>query len=258
MTSPAPTGSGNGYVTQITKNGTVIDDVNLTGSFDVWADNVTIENSRITTTNWWGINLRQGFTGLRVLHDTIIGVPGRGLDNGGEDYGVSSSGGTVEVGWTNIAEVGEGLSMDSGYIHDDYVHDLQAFVPQGASDYEHTDDVISDGGSGLTVEHNTLLNQLPANLGASASVGLYADNGPPSHDVVEDNFIAGGSYAIYPGGPSGTHGIVVENNVFSTMYWSGSGIYGPVPDSYWDAGGGNLWAGNVWAADSTLGREIQP
>jgi len=256
ITSPAPTRNGDSYVTQITKNGTVIDGVNLTGSFDVWANDVTIENSRITTTNWWGINLRQGFTGLKVLHDTIVGVPGKGIDNGGEDYGVSSSGGSVEVGWTNISEVGEGLSMDTGYIHDNYVHDLQAFVPQGASDYEHTDDVISDGGSGLTVEHNTLLNQLPADLGASASVGLYADTGPPSDDIVEDNFIAGGSYAIYPGGPSGTHGIVVEDNVFSTMYWSGSGIYGPVPGSYWDTGGGNIWSDNTWAGGSLFGRKI--
>jgi hypothetical protein len=255
-TSPRPTGNGNSYVTVITKSGTVIDGVNLTGSFDVWANDVTIENSRITTRNWWGINLRQGYSGLKVLHDTIVGVPGSGIDNGGEDYGVSSSGGSVEVGWTDISEVGEGLSMDAGYIHDNYVHDLQAFVPQGASDYEHTDDVISDGGSGLTVEHNTLLNQLPADLGASASVGLYADNGPPSDDVVEDNFIAGGSYAIYPGGPSGTHGIVVEGNVFSTMFWSGGGIYGAVPGSYWDVGGGNLWSDNVWADGSSSGRKI--
>jgi hypothetical protein len=258
MTSPAPTGKGDSDVTEITTNGAVINGVNLTGSFDVWANNVTIENSRITTTNWWGINLRHGYTGLRVLHDTIIGVVGHGIDNGGEDYGVSSSGGSVEVGWTNISEVGEGISTDSGYIHDNYVHDLQAFIPQGASDYEHTDDIISDGGSGLTVEHNTLLNQLPADLGASASVGLYADSGPPSDDVVEDNFMAGGAYAIYPGGPSGTHGIDVEDNVFSTLYWSGAGIYGPVPGSYWDTGGGNLWTGNVFAAGSTAGQEIKP
>jgi hypothetical protein len=258
MNSPDPTGKGNGYVTEITANGTVIDGVDLTGSFDVWADNVTIENSRITTRNWWGINLRHGYTGLKVLHDTIVGVPRRGIDNGGEDYGVSSSGGSVEVGWTNISEVGEGISMDSGYIHDSYVHDLQAFVPQGASEYEHTDDIIADGGSGLTVKHNTLLNQLPADRGASASVGLYADSGPPSDDVVDDNFLAGGAYAIYPGGHSGSHGIVVEDNAFSTMYWRGSGIYGPVSRSYWHSGQGNRWVGNLFVTGSRPGREVKP
>jgi hypothetical protein len=258
MKSPDPTGEGDSYVTEITKSGTVINGVNLTGSFDVWANNVTIENSRITTRNWWGINLRRGFRGLKVLHDTIIGVPRRGIDNGGEDYGVSSSGEDVEIGWTNISEVGEGISMDSGDIHDSYVYDLQAFVPQGSSGYEHTDDVISDGGSGLTIKHNTLLNQLPADRGASASIGLYADDGAPSDDVVEDNFLAGGAYAIYPGGPSGSHGIVVEDNAFSTIYWRGSGIYGPVSRSYWHSGRGNRWAGNVFVTGSKPGREVKP
>ncbi len=257
MTSPSPTGKGNRYVTEITANGTVINGVNLTGSFDVWANNVTIENSRITTTNWWGINLRHGYTGLRVLHDTIIGVPGKGIDNGGEDYGVSSSGGTIEVAWTNISEVGEGLSMDRGYILDNYVHNLQAFVPQGGSGYEHTDDVISDGGSGLTIKHNTLLNQLPADRGASASIGLYADSGPPSDDVVEDNFLAGGAYVIYPGGPSGTHRILVEDNAFSTMYWRRSGIYGPVSADYWRWGAGNVWSGNFFVSGSKRGRQVK-
>jgi len=258
ITSPGPTGKGDRYVTEITKKGTVINGVNLTGSFDVWANDVTIENSRITTRNWWGINLRHGYTGLKLLHDTIIGVPGKGIDHGGEDYGVSSSGGTVDIGWTNISEVGEGISMDSGFVHDSYVHNLQAFKPQGAKDYEHTDDIISDGGSGLTVKHNTLLNQLPADRGASASVGLYADDGSPSDDVVEDNFLAGGAYAIYPGGPSGSRGIVVEDNVFSTVYWRGSGIYGPVSRSYWHSGRGNKWADNVFVTGSKVGRAVKP
>jgi hypothetical protein len=258
MTSPGPTGRGDSYVTEITKKGTVIDGVNLTGSFDVYANDVTIENSRITTRNWWGINLRHGYTGLKVLHDTIIGVPGKGIDHGGEDYGVSSSGGNVEVGWTNISEVGEGVSMSSGYVHDSYVHNLQAFKPQGSSGYEHTDDIISDGGSGLTIKHNTLLNQLPADRGASASVGLYADNGPPSDDVVDDNFMAGGAYAIYPGGPSGSRRIVVEDNVFSTIYWRGSGIYGPVSRSYWHSGEGNRWTDNFFVTRSKVGRAVKP
>jgi len=45
MNSPDPTGDGAGTVTEITQNGTIINGVNLTGSIDVWANNVTIENS---------------------------------------------------------------------------------------------------------------------------------------------------------------------------------------------------------------------
>jgi len=228
----------------VTQDGAVISGVDLNGSFDVYANNVTIENCRIASTNWWGINLRQGYTGLKVLHCTITGVVGKGQDNGGEDYGVSNMGnGSVEVAFNDISEFGEAISMGHGYIHDNYIHDLQSFVNLDGQ-YEHTDDVISDGGDtqGLIVRHNTLLNQMTTQQGASASVGLFADTGPVSNSTVDDNWIAGGSYALYGGG-SGATNIQVTNNVFSTQYWSGCGYYGPV--AYWNAGGaGNVFSGN--------------
>ena len=78
MNSPGPTGDGNKISTEITQSGTVINGVDLTGSIDVWANNVTIENSVIRSSNWWGINQRSGYHGLRVLHCTIVGLPGQG------------------------------------------------------------------------------------------------------------------------------------------------------------------------------------
>ncbi|MHA6758525.1 hypothetical protein [Streptacidiphilus sp. PAMC 29251] len=96
----------------IATDGAVISGWDITGSLDIYANNVTVIDSRITSTNWWGINLRKGFSGLRVLHTTIVGVPGKGLDNGGEDYAVSNMGGSsVEVGWNDISGYGDMLSM---------------------------------------------------------------------------------------------------------------------------------------------------
>ena len=103
LVSPSPTGYGDSTVTEIHKSGTVLKGIELTGSVDVWANNVTIENSVIYARSWWGINLRHGYHGLRVLHCTIIGLPGQGPDNGAEDYGVSSSGSYIEVGWSNLS-----------------------------------------------------------------------------------------------------------------------------------------------------------
>src|SRR5262245_13386010 len=54
--SPQPTGIGDSTVTEVRQSGTVIKDVDLTGSIDVYANNVTIEDSRINSLNWWGIN----------------------------------------------------------------------------------------------------------------------------------------------------------------------------------------------------------
>ncbi|WP_346949973.1 hypothetical protein, partial [Dyella sp.] len=42
----------------------------------------SIRNSRISTTGYWGIMLAEGFSGLKLLNCTIVGVVGQGADNG--------------------------------------------------------------------------------------------------------------------------------------------------------------------------------
>ncbi|QMU71510.1 hypothetical protein [Streptacidiphilus sp. P02-A3a] len=227
---------------EVTRDGETISGWDITGSLDVYADDVTVVDSRITSTNWWGVNLRPGYHGLRILHSTITAVPGQGPDNGGEDYAVSNMGdSSIEVGWSDISVFGNALSMGQGYLHDDYVHDLAAFH-NASGGWQHLDAVISDGGGsgGLTVRHNTLLDSAPADQGASASVGLYADTGVVSNAAIEDNWLAGGAYALYGGG-AGATGITVTGNVFSTQYHPACGVYGTV--AAWNAGG----AGNVWS-----------
>ncbi|MEV7442650.1 hypothetical protein AB0O22_16070 [Streptomyces sp. NPDC091204] len=228
----------------VKKDGTVIKGWDIRGSLDVYANDVTVIDSRITSTNWWGINLRPGFSGLKVLHTTITAVPGKGPDNGGVNYAVSNMGGSsVEVGWCDISVFGNALSMGQGDLHDNYVHELVAFRNQGG-EWQHTDAVISGGGNKgrLILRHNTLLNSTPVDRGATAAVGLFADTGVVSSVVVDGNWLAGGAYALYGGGPGAT-GIQVTDNVFSTQYHPGAGAYGPV--AAWNAGGaGNVWKGN--------------
>ncbi|MGV9627043.1 hypothetical protein [Streptomyces sp. NPDC003487] len=228
----------------IKTDGTVIKGWDITGSLDVYANDVTIVDSRITSTNWWGINLRPGYRGLKVLHSTITAVPGKGPDNGGVDYAVSNMGtSSVEVGWCDISVFGNALSMGQGYLHDNYVHDLVPFRNTGG-EWQHTDAVISGGGNQgkLVIRHNTLLNPVPVDRGASAAIGLFADTGHVSQVVVERNLLAGGAYALYGGGPGAT-GISVKDNVFSRRYHRNSGVYGAV--TAWNEGGaGNVWRGN--------------
>ncbi|MEV7072396.1 hypothetical protein [Streptomyces sp. NPDC093990] len=225
-------------------DGAVIRGQDITGSLDVYANNVTVVDSRITSTNWWGINLRPGYSGLRVLHTTITAVPGKGPDNGGVNYAVSNMGSSsIEVGWCDISVFGNALSMGQGNLHDNYVHGLVPFRNNGG-EWQHTDAVISGGGSKgtLVVRHNTLLNPVPVDQGASAAVGLFADTGHVSNTVIDGNLLAGGAYALYGGGDGAT-GITVTNNVFSTRYHRYSGAYGAV--TAWNAGGaGNVWRGN--------------
>ncbi|MFD3718995.1 hypothetical protein [Streptomyces sp. NPDC058674] len=235
-------------------DGTVIRGWDIRGSLDVYANDVTVIDSRITSANWWGINLRPGFSGLRVLHTAITAVPGEGPDNGGVNYAVSNMGGSsIEVGWCDVSVFGNALSMGQGDLHDNYVHDIVAFRNQGG-EWQHTDAVISGGGNKgrLTVRHNTLLNSVRVDQGATAAVGLFADTGVVSSVVVDGNWLAGGAYTLYGGGPGAT-GIQVTDNVFSTQYHPAAGAYGPV--TAWNAGG----AGNVWRGNRTSdGRPVVP
>ncbi|MFE9257683.1 hypothetical protein [Streptomyces sp. NPDC006879] len=242
----------------IKTDGKVIRGWDITGSLDIYANDVTIIDSKITSTNWWGVNLRPGYSGLRVLHTTITAVPGKGPDNGGVNYAVSNMGvSSIEVGWCNISVFGNALSMGQGYLHDNYVHDLVAFRNQ-SGEWQHTDAVISGGGNKgrLTIRRNTLLNSVPVDRGASASIGLFADTGVVSHVTIEGNWLAGGAYALYGGG-SGANGIQVTDNVFSDQYHPHGGAYGAV--AAWNPdGAGNLWSGNRMSDGTPVTPEPTP
>ena len=238
----------------IRTDGLVIRGRDITGSLDIYANNVTVIDTRITSDNWWGINLRPGYSGLKVLHSTITAVPGKGPDNGGVDYAVSNMGvSSIEVGWCDVSVFGDALSMGQGNLHDNYVHDIEPFINLGG-EWQHTNTVISGGGNTghLIIRHNTLLNPTSLKQGASGSIGLFADTGVVRNVTVDDNWIAGGAYALY-GGSTGATGIRVTDNIFSTEYHPASGGYGVV--AHWNTGG----AGNVWRNNRMSdGRLIQP
>ncbi|MFF7969730.1 hypothetical protein [Streptomyces sp. NPDC007905] len=236
-------------------DGTVIKGWDITGSLDIYANDVTIIDTKITSTNWWGVNLRPGHSGLRILHSAITAVPGKGPDNGGVDYAVSNMAtSSIEVGWSDISVFGNALSMGQGHLHDNYVHDLVPFRNTGG-EWQHTDAVISGGGNKgqLIIRHNTLLNPVAVDRGASAAIGLFADTGHVSDTVIDGNLLAGGAYALYGGGEGAT-GITVTNNVFSTRYHRNCGVYGAV--TAWNAGGpGNVWRGNRFSHGTLIAPE---
>ncbi|MFC9297137.1 hypothetical protein ACFTWH_17380 [Streptomyces sp. NPDC057011] len=242
-----------GYMA-VRTDGLVIRGWDIKGSLDIYANDVTVIDTKITSDNWWGINLRPGYSGLRVLHSTITAVPGKGPDNGGVDYAVSNMGGSsIEVGWCDVSVFGDALSMGQGNIHDNYVHDIAPFINLGG-EWQHTNAVISGGGNTgeLIIRHNTLLNPTGLKEGASGSIGLFADTGVVSNVTVDNNWIAGGAYALY-GGSTGANGIKVTDNVFSTQFHPAAGGYGVV--AHWNHGGsGNVWRNNRMSD----GRPIQP
>ena len=258
VTSPGPSGQGSAYSTEIRTSGAVISGINLTGSLDVYANNVTIKNCKITTRNWFGINQRNGYHGLKIFNCTIIGVPGKGLDHGGEDYGISDDGGYMEVAHNNIYGFGEGITSGEGYFHDNYVHSLQSYIPIGSHSYQHTNALIDSGGSGIRIVHNTFLNWMAPRAGGSSSLMLAYDSAPVTHATVQDNWLAGGAYCLYPGGVTGSNHIVIKGNLFSNEFFPGCGFYGLNASTHWHYGNGDVWSGNVWANGRHAGRAVTP
>lgn len=258
VTSPGPSGVGSSYSTEIRTNGAVISGINLTGSLDVYANNVTIKNCRINTRNWFGINQRKGYSGLKIFNCTIVGVKGKGLDHGGEDYGISDDGGQMEVAHNNIYGFGEGITSGQGYFHDNYVHSLQSYIPLGSKSYQHTNALIDSGGSGIRVVHNTFLNWMPPRAGGSSSLMLAYDSAPVTNATIQDNWLAGGAYCLYPGGVTGSKNIVITGNFFSTEIFPGCGYYGLNAATHWHYGHGDVWRKNVWANGSHAGRTVNP
>jgi hypothetical protein len=233
---------------------TVVNCLKLTGTLNIEASNVTVKNSILTGTSWWGVRVgvtNASTTGLKLLNDKLQTVVGQGPDNGGYDYGVApQSAGSIEVGYCDISGYKDGVDISTGSIHDSYIHDLSNF--SGA----HTQDVyVYAGGSGVQISNNTLINDTPISV-ASASVYIAPDDGHQNNVSLIGNKLAGGALTVY-GGDSTATNIVVKNNVFSTIIFANSGYYGT--DGYWHPSNtGNVWSGNTWYDGPHAGQTVDP
>ncbi|MFC4112817.1 hypothetical protein [Nonomuraea zeae] len=227
----------------VTKSGTVIDGLEVTGAITVEADDVTIRNTRVRgTKGWWGVLQREGFTGLKVEDSEIFG-------NGRErtQFGILNQGKLITVSRVDIHTISNGILTQQGLVEDSYVHDPKYYAE------DHTDMIMSTGppaeGTELVIRHNTVVNTLKQ----TGAIALFQDFGVVKNVTVERNLLAGGGWALYAGaGVKGkSSNIKVIDNVFSRRVWPKGGHAGPV--SYWDHDGkGNLWRGNTWEDGGTV------
>ena len=227
----------------VTKDGTVIDGMEVTGEINVDADNVTIRNTRLAASpGEWGIIQRQGHTGLTVEDSEIFG-------NGKSrtQFGIINQGRDLTVRRVDIHTISNGILTEQGLIEDSYLHDPKYYSG------DHTDMIMCTSGppSGATlvIRNNTVINTLEQ----TGAIALFQDFGVVRNVTVEGNFLAGGGYSLYGGaGAKGTSSnIKVIGNVFSRDVWAKGGYNGPV--AYWDKNGsGNEWKNNVWEDGKTV------
>ncbi|XVU29479.1 hypothetical protein ACQPZJ_21115 [Actinoplanes sp. CA-054009] len=227
----------------VTKNGTVLNALDVTGVITVQADNVVISNTRVTNSGKadWGIVQTAGASNLVVMDSEI-----RGNGSTSMHQGIYNIGGHITVKRTEISRIADGIATNRGLIEDNYLHSPQVY------DGDHVDMIQSTegppAGASLTIRHNTIIND---ELQTSA-IALFQDFGVARNALIVDNYLAGGAYTVYGG--EGDHGqssnIRIENNTFGKDVFPKVGQWGPI--AHFDAGGpGNTFTGNVFADTKT-------
>ncbi len=165
----------------VTKAGTVLKNLDIKGDIVVQAPNVTIENCRITSSSWQGINTNGNADGLVVKN---CDIDGQGKVAG--SYGILAAGtfiGNDIRGFEN----GIGVTGSNTIVKGNYIHDLKA------PGEPHYDGVAMHGGqSNVLVEGNTISGT------DTSDVFIKNDFGPISNVKVNNNYLIGNpGYMVY-------------------------------------------------------------
>ncbi len=227
---------------QVTGAGATLSGLNIPYNVNIVANNVTLNNDKITVggPNSIGVSLRHT-SGVTVENTTISGIDAASnrVMTGIKDVFSDSSGLTVNK--CNIAQFETGIQVESGLVENNYLHN------PGFVSGDHTNGVMSNGATTpLTITHNTIYN----NLTQTDDIGLFEDFSGQGNRTITNNLLAGGGYSIYAGATNeSAYGvptnIVITGNRFAATYYSTGGAYGTV--SYFDgSGAGNKWTSNTW------------
>jgi hypothetical protein len=225
--------------------GQVYEDKAVTGSIVVTARNVTIRNVKIVNTEpWYSISVKPGNSwegsDANLLVDNVE------IDASGymEIKGIAFNGYTLRDSYfhdgADCAHFGNNVVIENNLCVDgpDANNDAWPDAGFGCADGPHYDGFQSDGGSNITIRHNTI--RIPC---GQTSAILMSTNTSGIRDVsVENNLMAGGGYTLYcDAGPNlgGTNRFT--GNRFANTYFPRAGYWGATTgcESY-------PFTGNVW------------
>lgn len=196
-----------------TEDGQVVENLDIDGCLSIKADDVVVRNVRVRCVGQQrAVTIEGSRTGI-VVEDSEI-------DGGGKtDIAIGWSGYTLRR--VNVHGTHDGPRLGGGVtVEDSWIHDMVR------KDDFHSDALQSNGGSGITVRHNTLVPTDTATgdvLNAAVQLGAEADSGVLEDVLVEDNFLDGGNYTVNVRSDEGIAPVVLRGNVFGT-----SARYGPL------------------------------
>ncbi|MFW6154549.1 MAG: right-handed parallel beta-helix repeat-containing protein, partial [Planctomycetota bacterium] len=192
----------------VTEDGTVLEDLDISGGVAVKANDVTIRNCRITG-GLYGINASYGYTGLLVEDCTIYDGTSKGI------YG-----GNMIVRRCDISMYSDCMMVQSNVLVEDcYLHDLKI------TDTSHNDGIQSVGGSHITIRGCTIQAQYQ---GQTSALIFQTNNGPIDDILFEDNFLSGGTYTLYIKDKGNGYGEPTNDRVRYNMWEKDSWAFGPI------------------------------
>jgi hypothetical protein len=226
----------------IDKPGQVVDGLDIHGCVYVRAKNVTIKRSKITCDNQPMVKNFEpdGHGGLTDI--------GAGLLIEDTEFDGMSSPTAMGVAFNNFTvlrsdfhNLAAALKLGNGVrVEDNYVHNISY------TSTSHNGGFPSDGGTGITVRHNTVM--MNSQNGYAIAIYNWIPAGSVVADVVVDNnLLAGGNYILYCGAPGHpAPNLRVTNNRFSAQLFAKGGYYGPAANC---DQGITAWTNNYWDAN---------
>ncbi|GIG60231.1 hypothetical protein Lfu02_46030 [Longispora fulva] len=224
----------------VTKSGTVIEGVEVTGCIEIKTSNVTIRKSKI---NAKGCGVKTDLEGTYkniLIEDVEI--------DGLNDLKV------IILGWTGFTcrrcylhgAFSGAHPRSNTVIEDSYINTV---IEGGSSEGRHLSGIGFHGGSGMVLRHNRVECSVS---GCSAALSLYGNFEQVANVLVEDNYFSGGGYCVYAGSLKSKPFPLAMNTKFfrnafaktGTGEFPKCGRFGPVVS--YEAGNGNEWKDNYW------------
>lgn len=218
----------------VSRNGAVIEDLDIAGCLRIAASDVTVRRTRIRRTGDCGSVTMAGDRGAKAYTGIVF-----------QDVEIDAAGGAptfsaAVVCWNctlcriKLHDVMEGVRLDSNTtVQDSYIYAIGSIGLNANS-------ASPAGQSNLVVRHNTVEDPPGADNNVKsyhALVQVSSDHGSPDGVLIENNLLVGGPWAVSVGGASNVR--VVGNRV-SRKYYPQGGRYGALRLS------GAVASGNVW------------
>lgn len=256
---------------EVTESGAVVSGLEVTGSIEIDADDVTIEDTKVTldgpgcgpstTCGNYDLHVEEGVTGTVIRDSEFLAAPGTTCE-----HSIRNSAGP-DLRMVRVYMRG----CDSNIYGGGTLVDSYGLAKLAIAD-DHVENVYFNDGE-FNAIHDTLLNP----VGQTAVIFGDSNGGEETTDCknrikVQGSLIAGGGYSLYPcahASAAGSSKLTVEGNHFarcrtretydadggahpcvggadSSGFYPNSGAYGIMTDYF---GSATTWRGNVWDDD---------